>query len=240
MTDKDFLKHFGILGMHWGRHKTSLTDGHENLKGARTANLDKWGKDPQHNILYVTGYSGSGKSTTARQLADDKTHVIHLDPYFEKMDKNVASSIQDKDFNKYLEKNFPEYKTIANPVKSERRSKEWFAKIDTLMEHTEKFAAKQFFKNKKVIVEGVQLNDETTYPNKDFFKDKPLVITGTNAVTSFIRAYKRDGKSMITSLQAAKEYVQWYSNTNKKLNTLSNYANAKVGAEWVTTYLSTH
>lgn len=240
MVNEKSLKHYGVLGMHWGKHKTPTAVGYKNLKSARTANLDKWGKDPQHNILYVTGYSGSGKSTTARQLADGKTNVIHLDPYFEKMDKNVALSIQDKDFNKYLEKNFPEYKTIANPAKGEKLSKTWFAKVDTLMQHTEKFAAKQFHKNQKVIVEGVQLNDDTTYSDKKFFKDKPLVITGTNPATSFFRASKRDGRSMIMSVASAKEYVKWYSNTNENLNTLANYANARVGEDWVKKYLSTH
>lgn len=232
------LTHFGILGMHWGVHKNHAEVGHSNLKRAKTANMDKWGKDAQHNILYVTGYSGSGKSTTARQLADNKTNVIHLDPYFEKMDKNVAASIQDKEFNLYLDKHFPEYKTIASPKRGEKLSKTWFTKVDTLMGHTEKFAAKQFHKNKKVIVEGVQLNDDTTYSDKKFFKDKPLVITGTNPTTSFFRASKRDGRSMIMSVASAKEYVKWYSITNKNLNTLSNYAGARRGEEWVTTYLS--
>lgn len=239
MITNNFLAHYGVLGMHWGVHKTPIKDGHKTLMSAKSANMDTWGKDSKHNILYVTGYSGSGKSTVARQLADAKTNVIHLDPYFEKMDKNVSASIQDKEFNAFLNKNFPEYKTIANPAKGERHSKEWWAKVDTFMDKTEKFAAKQFYKKQKVIVEGVQLQDSTTYPDKSFFKDKPLIITGTNPITSFLRASKRDGRSVITSFQSGKEYAQWYADTYKNLNILSKHANAKVGSEWVKKYLDT-
>lgn len=234
------LTHYGVLGMRWGVHKLPIKNKHKNLKGAKIANMESWGKDPNHNILYITGYSGSGKSTMARQLADSKTNVIHLDSYFEKMDKNVAASIHDKEFGLFLEKNFPEYKTISNAVKPERHSKEWWVKVDALMEQTEKFASKQFYKNKKVIVEGVQLHDEITYPDKNFFKDKPLIIMGTNALTSFFRASERDGRSNLTSLQSAKEYTQWYINTYKSLNRLSKHADAKVGSELVKQYLSTH
>lgn len=236
----DSITHYGVLGMRWGVHRSPKRNDYKNLRNAKTANMESWGKDPTHNILYVTGYSGSGKSTMAKQLADPKTNVIHLDPYFEKMDKNVAANIQDKEFGLFLEKNFPEYRTIAKAVKPERHSKEWWIKVDTLMEQTEKFAAKQFYDNKKVIVEGVQLHDATTYPDKKFFNDKPLIITGTNPITSFFRATKRDGFSNKVSVQSAKEYTQWYINTYKNLNNLSKQAKTKVGSEWVKNYLSTH
>ena len=240
MKVDDVLQHYGILGMRWGQHKTITNLDYKGLKNAKTANLKKWGKDPQHNILYITGYSGSGKSTIARQLADSKTNVIHLDPYFEKMDKNVKASIQDKEFNLFLQKHFPEYETIANPSKEERHSKEWWAKVDNLMFQTETFATNQFSKNKKVIVEGVQLQDSTTYPNKNFFKDKPIIIMGTNPLTSFFRASKRDGRSTMASIQSAKEYTQWYFNTYKNLNVLSEHVNTKAGEEWINNYLSIH
>jgi len=228
--------HYGVLGMHWGVHRTRHD---KSLRKARTVNIDSWGRDPQHNILYITGYSGSGKSTIARQLSNSKTNVIHLDPYFEEMDKNISASIQDKEFNKFLEKNFPAYKSIANPTKNERHSKEWWNKVDTLMTQTEKFAEGQFYKKKKVVVEGVQLSDDTTYPNKSFFKDKPLIITGTNAITSFLRASKRDDRRVVRSFKSGKEYAQWYMNTNKNLDLLAKQTSAKKGEEWANKYLST-
>lgn len=232
-----YLIHYGIPGMRWGVRRTEQQLGLKTLAGSRTSNLDRWGADAQHNILYVAGYSGSGKSTVARSLSDKNTNVIHLDPYFEKMDKNVASSIQDKEFSDFLDKNFPGYREIANPKEGSRHSKEWWAKTDHLMEQTEKFASQQFGKNKKVIVEGVQLNDDTTYPDKSFFKDKPVVITGTSAVKSFFRANERDQKLAVTSVQSIKEYVQWYSSANKSLNTLANTIDAKRGEDWVKAHI---
>ena len=77
------LKHYGILGMKWGVRRTQAQLGNLNLKKARTANFDKWGKDPEHNVAYISGYSGSGKSTTALSLAKPGDKVIHLDAYSE-------------------------------------------------------------------------------------------------------------------------------------------------------------
>lgn len=67
------------------------------------------------------------------------------------------------------------------------------------MEQSENFSQRQFSKGKKVIIEGVQLADETTYPDKNFFKDKPLIVAGTNSVNAFLRATLRDEKSVIMS-----------------------------------------
>lgn len=79
----DSLEHYGIKGMRWGVRRTPEELGHKNLRKAKTANLDKWGKSPETNVLYIGGYSGSGKSTTARSLARKGDSVIHLDLYFE-------------------------------------------------------------------------------------------------------------------------------------------------------------
>lgn len=225
------LQHMGVMGMRWGHHKSKIP--------SKISNIEKWGTDKDHNILYVTGYSGSGKSTLAVKLKNDRTNVIHLDPYFEKMDKNVAANIQDKEFNNYLAKNFPDYKSIANPKDGERHTKSWWNKVDSLMEQTEKFAEQQFPK-KKVIVEGVQLSDNTTYPDKSFFKDKPLAITETNAIKSFTRASRRDGKSVVTMAKEAKLYIQWYGNMHESLDKLTQITNAKKGHDWVDNYLKTN
>lgn len=46
---------------------------------AYTKNLDKWGKDENHNTLYITGYSGSGKTTFAK---DTDSELLILDSIY--------------------------------------------------------------------------------------------------------------------------------------------------------------
>jgi type II secretory pathway predicted ATPase ExeA len=105
--------HYGIPGMKWGIRKTPEELGRDILRKSKVLNFDKWGKDKNNNILYVTGYSGSGKSTISRHLADKNTNVIHLDEFFEPDDPK--NSPKDREFVKYLSKNFPDYKKITMP-----------------------------------------------------------------------------------------------------------------------------
>lgn len=57
---------------------------------------------------------------------------------------------------------------------------------------TEKFGEHQYDKGKKVVMEGVQLNDETLHPDKSYFNDKPLIKTTTDSDISRRRAIERD------------------------------------------------
>lgn len=200
----------------------------EFVKTAKTrvyaSNLDRWGKDPKHNILYITGYSGSGKSTLAKQLADDKhTQVIHLDPYIEH-GMSSRKAIQNKDFNNHLNSTGLDYDSISSAEKPIRHSKEWFKKLDKLMDETSSFADKQYKNGNKVIVEGVQLSDETVLPNKVYFKDKPIAIMKTGPARSFFRSAKRDGMPLFTSMG---ERIKGYRNMHKTLKNLRSTVDAK-------------
>ncbi len=82
MYNEIYLRHHGILGMKWGVRRTPEQLGHKRVK---SGNLNKFGTK-NHNALFVTGISGSGKSTFSQKLASrTDSEVIHLDSYFEKV-----------------------------------------------------------------------------------------------------------------------------------------------------------
>ena len=88
-------------------------DGYKRVKNSSYANIEKWGRDKDHNVLYMTGISGSGKSTAAMYLAKRKNaDYINLDSYFGMMSEESRNELQSKTFNKFLEKNVPNYKEI--------------------------------------------------------------------------------------------------------------------------------
>lgn len=101
-----YLAHHGILGQKWGvqngppypldqqtHNKVIKQQADNNLKHAKSINLDKWGKSRNNNILYITGRSGSGKSTVAKSMKDKNTSIIHLDLYLESKNAKELSLI---------------------------------------------------------------------------------------------------------------------------------------------------
>lgn len=170
-------------------------------KGAKAYRLDKWGTSPSMNTLYITGISGSGKSTLATQLKDKDTYIVHLDSLFDNPDGPKDSSLVN-----WLEKHCPDYIKIGWP-KDKISMEDWAKIVDRVAVELEKWSAQCYKEGKKVIVEGVQLLDDTIYPQKNFFAGKPVIMLNTGVLKSIHRANKRDDKKFrLADLSNAHEW----------------------------------
>ena len=151
-------------------------------------NLDKWSATPGNNILYVTGLSGSGKTTIAHEYAEKYGAKVFS------LDWIAGTKHKDDKVLKQVRKELPEYAEAIDCHFQDEKYKDmsWeeinnkyldpamLRAIDLIKEDSDTLYA----------VEGLQL-----FYNKfpeDFFTDKPLVIKGSSIVTSAIRRLKRN------------------------------------------------
>lgn len=233
-----YLAHFGIPNMRWyhrngppypldSQTHNRVVKGKEdskakkNLAKAKTYNLDKWGKSKSTNILYITGLSGSGKSTVASYMKNKgNTDVIHLDMYFNKMSKESYNKYQNKAFNSYLDKHVKNWRNIPDMLEADKsaKSKAW-KKVDQFARASEMFGEQQYGKRRKVIMEGVELLGETMYTDISVYRGKPMIVLSTGTVASSIRGSIRDQIDPITTAQRmfGKQARAWNKNI-KDLN----------------------
>ena len=241
------LYHHGVKGMHWGIqngppypiNKSGLTRQQnlsaKNLKGAETANLDKFGKDRNHNVLYITGYSGSGKSTMAKGIARKNDKIISLDLYANPVNRKEMHS-RDKGFNDFMNKNGVDYKKISNAYKNKKyyNSDEYWNDVRNMRKAIEDYSKQEYDNGNRVIVEGIQVAANWLSDNRSYYKDRPVIILRTPILKSMLRASDRDG---VKGFDVAKKVIEnygWYTRGNKKLDKLANETGAvKNGKKYV-------
>lgn len=156
----------------------------------------RFARDKYHNILFVTGHSGSGKTTFVDFLAKsygEYMNVIHLDAYC----CENSGDEDDKEFTEYLKTNKRSVRTA-----------------DIFYD----FSEKQFEKGKAVVVEGFQL---LYLQDWEIRKETPMVILTDNAVTSFIRSYKKNKDDM--KLSELGTYILWYWDMSKRIRKMKKF-----------------
>lgn len=234
------LEHYGIKGMRWGVRRTPEQLGHKNLRNAKTANFEKWGKSPDTNCLYIAGYSGSGKSTAAQSIARKNDQVIHLDLYSDEV--SSGAGFQNVAFNKHLDRTVPNWREIAKEDSTEfkRFSKEYWKTVDRFALEIENFSKSQFKKGNRVIVEGIQVADGWLNQNANYYSAKPLAVLSTSKTNALMRAFERDERTDVANAVKSlfmKEGSQWSKAMDAKLDTLVDITNAKRNQKAVEDYL---
>ena len=151
-------------------------------------NLDLFEKG-KIDKLFITGHSGSGKSSLAAMLSK-KYHATHI----ELDDFLHPWKFSDKELKEY-DKNIYKFFTSTDIGKEYRESKDKPKNVSILMPEFIKWIVKQ---DGRYIIEGIYLMfyivDGDKFP-KDFFDDKAFVLKGTSAIKSAIRQVNRDIKS---------------------------------------------
>lgn len=243
MSWNDYLAHHGIIGQRWGIKNgppypiVSANGSHKNLRvsnltGARYSNIDKFGKDAEHNILWITGLSGSGKSTTTLELAGKNDDVIHLDLYSEGATKDIPSKT--KRFDSYLESN---YKGLKERIGTKAfHSKEYWDSVDEFVSAIKSFSIREFKNGNRVFVEGVQIADDWISDDNSFYAGQPMLILGTSSKKSMRRAAKRDGIKL--NQQKAEEWISNQNDFNKRLDKLATDISAERGRSFLKDFLA--
>ena len=157
-------------------------------------NFDLWKKNTPHNILWVTGISGSGKSTISKDLAKKyNAEYIELDMFTNLLVKGNDTWLAGIDSGKYtphdlirkyyeLNSNLPVIGSWdVDDIMSNEHDKLLVWLVDKIKNT-----------NKLYIIDGAQLFMNTSETCVKLIKDEPLIIKGTSALVSHIRRVKRD------------------------------------------------
>lgn len=190
-------------------------------------NKDKF-ESGEINLCFITGQSGSGKSTMAHNMENNKIEKYELDDV-----------IWNKE--RFTMENFKEYGNLIYTFFDTVGKKYYFSSEDVnngIVEHYDgnyekdiitdfvKYAIKfcKQHKNKKYVIEGIWLY---MFIDPSLLKDYDVYIKGTSSLISTIRAIKRDNKSKqgIDKIKSAKRTFKLNMISEKDVQKYRNYFN---------------
>ena len=170
-------------------------------------NIDKWQRKKDENILYVTGLSGSGKSTVGKELAKKhKAVFIELDVFAWK--DYVEDAYEYWNPNGYMEETYAVYRAFLrsdiprfsrDTPKNNHLKHAMYKKIfDWLYKYCQDRPDILFIWEGIAIFMGM---------DREFFIDKPMIIKGTSMHTSFKRMTLREANVYSNEQKATMDAV---------------------------------
>lgn len=176
------------------------------------------------NICFITGLSGSGKSTMAK---NSEAEIYELDDLVQQW------RFTDENLKEYGDLIYSFFKTIGKKWRGteDEINKKWHNTDDeyekTLTEAFIKYAINyaKSHKNIKFIIEGVWLFH---YIKPETLKDYAVYIKGTSALKSRHRGAWRDSSDAETKTDRIKAYLKIMTSKNNKYY----YANEKKVQQW--------
>ena len=168
------------------------------------------------NLCFITGFSGSGKSTMANEMEKSGIEKYELDDItfqFNFSDDNL------KEYGGMIYSFFngpgKKYRTIKgiNDLKTDKEADDYQADICIdFIDYAKKYASSH--KDKKFVVEGVEIFG--AYIDKiESLKDYAIYIKGTSLFNSYIRSAKRDSQYAETDFGKFKSFMKMIASSSR-------------------------
>lgn len=175
-------------------------------------NMDKF-ESGKCNVILVTGFSGSGKTTLSSNMlskykCDDHFELDALEWWF--TGNITIDQLQDgmPPIYEWLIHNKASM-NMKNPS-----NQQIALMMDKLIPYVINWCRKH--KDKKYVVEGIQLYESWSSSEKCNYLDYPMILKGTSGLKSTYRAMKRNGNK----LSDIPFYLKWLCKSNKQVDAL--------------------
>ena len=175
-------------------------------------NMDKF-ESGKCNIILITGFTGSGKST----LGEEMVKKFKCDDHFEldALEWWFLGGISEDELKEGMP---PIYEWLIHNKKYMNKQKPTNAEIAKMMDMMIPYVINWCKKNKdkKYVIEGIQLYESWSKNGKCNYLNYPMILKGTSGLKSTFRAMKRNGNKL-TDIPV---FLKWLFQSNKQVDAL--------------------